>query len=103
MKRMVCVATALVLVALVFGPAGAQSGNPAAPGQVMDDERMQQMMKMMQNMEEQMRGMQGRMQGMQGMGSMHGGMGDPRQGMMQQHREQVMGMQCPMGAPPPPR
>jgi hypothetical protein len=109
MKRMVCVATALVLVALVFGPAGAQSGNPAAPGQVMDDERMQQMMKMMQNMQEQMRGMQGRMQGMQGMGSMHGGMGQmmammaQMQGMMQQHREQVMGMQCPMGAPPPPR
>jgi hypothetical protein len=106
MKRMALVATALVFIALAFGPAGAQSGSPGGPPQAVDDEQMQQMMKRMQDMQEQMRGMQGQMQGM---GSMHGDMRQmmammvQMQGMMQQHREQMgMGMHCPMAAQQPP-
>ena len=110
---MAFMATALVFTALAFSPAGAQSGSPAGPPQVADDEQMQQMMKRMQDMQEQMRGMQGQMRGMQGqmqgMGSMHGDMRQmmammaQMQGMVQQHREQMgMGMQCPMMAAPQP-
>jgi hypothetical protein len=106
MKRVASMATAVVLTALAFGPAGAQSGSPGSPPQVADDEQMQQMMKRMQDMQEQMRGMQGQMQGMD---SMHRDMRKltammaQMQGMMQQHREQMgMGMQCPMAAPRPP-
>ena len=101
MKRMAWTGTAVLLAALVVGPAQAQPGRPGG-GVTPDDERMQQMMKMMQDVQEQMRGMQGRMQGM---GSMHGGMGQmmammaQMQGMMQQHRDQIR-MQCPMTAPP---
>ncbi len=108
MKCWTFAAAAVVLAALAFGSAGAQSGSSSAPGRVADDGRMQQMIKMMQDMQEQMKGMQGRMQGMQGMGSMHGGMEQmmamiaQMQGMMQQHREQ-MRMQCPMPASPPPK
>jgi hypothetical protein len=63
MKRVAFMATALVFIALAFGPAGAQSGSPGGPPQAADDEQMQQMMKRMQDMQEQMRGMQGQMQG----------------------------------------
>jgi hypothetical protein len=104
MKRMAWTATAVLLAALVLGPAQAQPGRPGG-GLTPDDERMQQMMKMMQDVQEQMRGMQGRMQGM---GSMHGGMGQmmammaQMQGMMQQHRDQIR-MQCPMTVPPTPK
>lgn len=107
MRRITCVMTAMVLAALALGSAGAQSGSPGGSVQAMDDERMQQMMRMMQGLQEQMTGMQSRMEGMKGMGSMHGGMGEmmgmmsQMRGMMQQHREQ-MGTQCPMGAPQPP-
>ena len=103
MKAIGLVLGAAALLALSLGPARAQSVRPG-PGAAMDQERMQQMMKMMGDMQEQMKGMQEQMKGMQMMGPMHGRMGQmmgqmaQMQGMMQQHREQVM-KQCPMGAP----
>jgi hypothetical protein len=76
----------------------------AAPeaGPAMDEERMNQMMKMMTDMQSQMREMQGQM----GTGSMHGRMGQmmgqmgQMRGMMEQHQHQLM-QHCPAGPAAP--
>lgn len=73
------------------------SGATPETGPAMDEDRMNQMMKMMTEMESQMRDMQGRMQGM---GAMHGQMGrmmgqmGQMHGMMEQHHRRMM-EHCP--------
>ena len=112
MTRLALGVTLVGLLGLAIAPAQAQKG-PAGREAPPEEERTARMMTMMGQMQEEMKAMRGEMRGMQNMGPMQGRMGTmmgqsieklgQMQGLMQQHREQMM-KQCPgLAGPQPPK